>query len=225
PMKFEENQIYHIYNQGNNQRQVFFEEANYLFFLWKMRAYLHPFGDFISWCLMPNHFHWQFFVKKVVVPRHLLWKNIDSVEYQRRLKQYGKKAKPVDNHFKRKADRNELVDLNQAIGTLEQSYTSAINKQKKWSGSLFRKGCHAKDGFIPEFLTLMKHGREDPRFQLGNDYGFTCFQYIHQNAVAANLAVTITSYQWSSARDYAGLRRGTMCNLDRGRAILDFLPQ
>ncbi|MEM1327726.1 MAG: hypothetical protein AAGI23_17325 [Bacteroidota bacterium] len=57
-MDFYNNQLFHIYNQGNNSRQTFFEEENYRYFLWKMRAYLPLFGDLISWCLMPNHFHW-----------------------------------------------------------------------------------------------------------------------------------------------------------------------
>ncbi len=223
-MDFTENQIYHIFNQGNNQRKIFFEEENYLFFLWKMRTYLFPFGDFISWCLMPNHFHWQFYVKNVTVERSVFWENIDKVEYQRRVKKYGKKARLVENDFKRAAKGDSLVDLNEAIGTLERAYTNAINKQKKWSGSLFRKGCHAEDGFLSEFVTLMKNGREDPRFKLGNDYGFICLNYIHDNAKAANMVKVNTDYPWSSARDYAGLRNGTLCNLERGRQVLDFLP-
>ena len=223
-MKFIKNQTYHIYNQGNNQRQLFFEDENYLFFLWKMRAYLSPFGEFISWSLMPNHFHWQFYVRYVEIERKVYWANIDKVEHQRRLKKYGKKAQPVQNASKRLTKADSLVDLNEAIGTLEQSYSAAINRQKQWSGSLFKKGCQAKDGFIPEFITLMKNGREDPRFKLGNDYGFICLNYVHYNAVAANMVKEITDYTWSSAKDYAELRNGTLCNLERGRQILDFLP-
>ncbi len=223
-MNFIENQTYHIYNQGNNQRKIFFEEEHYLFFLWKMRAYLLPFGDFISWCLMSNHFHWQFYVKQVSIQRSVLWENIDRVEYQRRIKKYGKKAQPVKNNFKRRAKGDSLVDLNEAIGILEQAYSSAINKQKNWTGSLLRKGCNAKDGFIPEFITLMKNGREDPRFKLGRDYGFVCLNYVHDNAVKAKMVKVSTDYRWSSARDYAGLRNGTLCNLERGREILNFLP-
>ncbi|MEM9846547.1 MAG: hypothetical protein AAF847_01565 [Bacteroidota bacterium] len=80
-MKFYDNQLFHIYNRGNNRRQIFFSEENYLFFLWKMRAYLLPFGDLIAWSLMPNHFHWQFFVRSVYLDRELLFKQVDDIEW------------------------------------------------------------------------------------------------------------------------------------------------
>lgn len=68
-MNFYENQLVHIYDRGNNKRQTFFSDENYKFFSWKMRAYLLPFGDLITWCLMLNHFHWQFYVKQVKMKR------------------------------------------------------------------------------------------------------------------------------------------------------------
>jgi putative transposase len=56
-MKFEEDNLYHIYNRGNNKQQIFFNAENYLYFLYKMRAYLRPHCDILAYCLMPNHFH------------------------------------------------------------------------------------------------------------------------------------------------------------------------
>jgi putative transposase len=61
------NQLFHIYNQGNNSQTIFFHEENYHYFLWKMRAYLLPFGDLVAYCLMPTHFHWLFFIQKMKV--------------------------------------------------------------------------------------------------------------------------------------------------------------
>ena len=43
-MQFEQNVVYHIYNQGNNRKQIFFERSHYLLFLRKMRSYLLPYG-------------------------------------------------------------------------------------------------------------------------------------------------------------------------------------
>jgi len=159
-MKFYENQLFHIYNQGNNKQQVFFTNDNYLFYLWKMRAYLLPFGDFITWCLMPNHFHWQFYVRKVEIRRKELRLHSDKVEWQRRVKKFGKKAMPVDRKSHRTANENNLVSLNEAIGTLQKAYTDALNKEKGWTGSVFRKKCKAKDGWINEFVTLKKMGKK-----------------------------------------------------------------
>ena len=222
-MNFYKNQLFHIYNQGNNRQKVFFTEANYLFFLWKMRMYLLLFGDFIAWCLMPNHFHWQFFVKEIEIQRNVLWEHSDKVEFQRRRKKFGNKAMPVERKNHRTADQSSMISLNQAIGTLQKSYTDAINKEKGWTGSVFRKRCKAKDGWIDEFVTLEKNGKEDFRFMPGNDYGFHCFTYIHNNAQQADLVKQEVDYTWSSARDYAGLRKGTLCNLEMGRTLRDFI--
>lgn len=56
-MEFLENELYHIYNRGNNKQRIFFKSENYLFFLGKVRKYIQPHCDILAWCLMPNHFH------------------------------------------------------------------------------------------------------------------------------------------------------------------------
>ncbi len=56
-MKLYPENIYHIYNRGNNKQKIFFNRENYLFFLKKIREHLKPHLKFISYCLMPNHFH------------------------------------------------------------------------------------------------------------------------------------------------------------------------
>jgi len=222
-MKFYKNQLFHIYNQGNNQRQIFFSEEHRKFFLWKMRAYLLPFGDLVAWCLMSNHFHWQFYVREVSMERKRLWELADKVEWKRRVKKYGDKAQTVNRDWSRLDGKNKTIDLNESIGILQRSYSRAINKEKGWSGSLFKEECQAKDGWIDEFVTLKKNGKEDYRFIPGNDYGFHCFNYVHNNAVEAKIVKEAIDYEWSSAKDYAGLRNGTLCNLEMGRQLRDFM--
>lgn len=56
-MEFSDNELYHIYNRGNNQQQIFFNSENYIYFLRKVRKFLLPHCDILSYCLMPNHFH------------------------------------------------------------------------------------------------------------------------------------------------------------------------
>jgi putative transposase len=55
-MKFQPNGIYHVYNQGNNQQQLFFTDADYVKFLELYESYISPYTDTIAWCLIPNHF-------------------------------------------------------------------------------------------------------------------------------------------------------------------------
>ena len=66
-MDFEKNLIYHVYNQGNNKAPIFFQDKNYLFFLKKTRVLLLPYLDFLSYCLMPNHFHFLVCVKETTL--------------------------------------------------------------------------------------------------------------------------------------------------------------
>jgi putative transposase len=56
-MQLIENNIYHVYNRGNNKRQIFFSRDNYLYFLKTVHKTIATCSDILAWCLMPNHFH------------------------------------------------------------------------------------------------------------------------------------------------------------------------
>ena len=186
-MKFEPNITYHIFNQGNNQRKIFFERADYLFFLKKMRKHLLPFGDMLCYCLMPNHFHWLIQIRYVELPMS----NLD------------------ENH-----PRPELTrSLNHSIGILLRSYTRSINKKYNWSGSLFRNDTKAKEGIIHDFITVYSRHWNKP------DYIAYCFNYIHQNPVKAKLVKSSELWEFSSALDYTGIRKGTLCNQQLAREM------
>ena len=215
-MRFYENQLFHIYNQGNNKQPIFFSDENYIFFLWKMRAHLPLFGDLISYCLMPNHFHWQFYVRKVEVKRSELRAWIDKIEILRRRKTYGRNA-IILNKNNRKADKESFITLNDSIGNLQRAYTRAVNKEQERTGSLFQKNCKTKDGW--EDGTHTKD--TDFRFSKGNNYLNLCLSYIHNNPRKAGLVENNTDWIYSSAKDYEGLRNGTLCNLKLGREMLN----
>ena len=52
-------QLYHIYNQGNNGEVIFKERNDYLEFLRRFRERVSFHCEVISYCLMPNHFHFM----------------------------------------------------------------------------------------------------------------------------------------------------------------------
>jgi len=64
-VQFVKGYLYHIYNQGNNKQNIFFFKENYLFFLRKIRTFILPYADILSWCLTPNHFHLMVLVNEV----------------------------------------------------------------------------------------------------------------------------------------------------------------
>ena len=55
---FVQDEFYHIYNRGNEAKDIFLEQENYLFFLRRLASYLEKTQILlICYCLMPNHFH------------------------------------------------------------------------------------------------------------------------------------------------------------------------
>lgn len=192
-MPFESNRVYHIFNQGNNKQNIFFLEKNYLYFLQKMRQYISPHVDFIAYCLMPNHFHWLVRTKDSACANSKLVRAKSMLEEAENLK------------------ITRQQNLSAAIGTLLSAYTKAINNQEKRTGSLFRSKTKYKDGWIDGFVSTEGKNKE-LIFNDGNEYLLRCFEYIHNNPVKAGLVIKHTDWDYSSAKDYEGLRNGTLCN-------------
>ena len=191
-MDFERGYIYHIYNQGNNRRKIFFNRENYLFFLKKIKTFVSPYADILAWCLMPNHFHLMVLVREVELPV-----NIDTMTQSHRI-------------------NSKSRTFNNSIAIMLRSYTRAINKQQKLSGSLFKAHSKAEcvncpNGITPSFIT--RNGITE--IQVNNperEYPQVLFNYIHQNPVKANLVEKASDWEFSSACDYAGLRNGKLVN-------------
>ncbi len=56
-MVIQKDQLYHIYNQGNNRDIIFKEDDDYFEFLHRFKKNVNPYCQVVSYCLMPNHFH------------------------------------------------------------------------------------------------------------------------------------------------------------------------
>ncbi len=159
-MKLQPESLYHIYNRGNNQQRIFLEEKNYAFFLRKAQNEFADQLDFLTYCLMPNHFHFLVYTKP----------EFDSLMFTN------------------------------ALRTLLSSYTRALQKQEKFTGSLFQQNSKAKE------LTT-------------NEYAASCFHYIHQNPYRARLTNKIEDWPYHSFNEY-WKDSGGICNIKLGRSIL-----
>ena len=84
------------------------------------------------------------------------------------------------------------------------SYTQAINKERNRTGSLFQQNSKIKP------LNDIFHGKISKPSNIGHDY--YCFHYIHNNPVDANLVIKNEDWEFSSYRDYLGLRNGSLIN-------------
>jgi putative transposase len=98
-----------------------------------------------------------------------------------------------------KEKETHMQELSKIIGKTLSSYTQAINNELNRSGNLFQKKTKAKcliDKKMPQ------------------DYLATCIHYIHNNAYAAALVGSPFDWSFCSLKDYAGLRNGTLCNME-----------
>ncbi|MBI3220294.1 MAG: transposase [Bacteroidetes bacterium] len=94
---------------------------------------------------------------------------------------------------------NKQQILTRKIGTVQSSYTQAINKQENKTGSIFQQKAKSK------LVTL------DP---------ITTFHYIHQNPVRANLTKKMEDWEFSSFNEYYQ-EESSICNTDLAQKILD----
>lgn len=217
-MILERNQIYHIYNQGNNKQKIFFREDNYLFFLKKMRHHLLPYADIMAWCLMPNHFHWMIYVREV----EACYKSGDAytsggATLSRTPTNTSGGA--TSSRTPTSGEEEKIIGLNHSIGILLASYTRAIQKQEGTSGSLFRDKTKAEcvtkfDGITPSFYNS-NHGTYINIPNPEKEYPQICFWYIHDNPVKAKLVSKVDDWEFSSYRDICGLRNGKLINKER----------
>ena len=59
------NELYHVYNRGNNKETIFFSDRNYKHFLRLFNKYLKEYAKLYAHCLMPNHFHLLIRIKDI----------------------------------------------------------------------------------------------------------------------------------------------------------------
>lgn len=62
---FEPDKMYHVYNHGNGNENIFRSDENYYYFLKKYAQYVHPVAETFAYCLMPNHFHFLIRIRPV----------------------------------------------------------------------------------------------------------------------------------------------------------------
>jgi putative transposase len=199
-MNFETGHLYHIYNQGNNRQNIFFNSENYRFFLKKIGTHIIPFADILAWCLMPNHFHLMVHVNEIEVDERLIAKSGSDFK------------SPPDLHERK-------MSLNKSIGIMLASYTRAINKQQNWSGSLFRKETKAicltlSNGISPASclfsgITCINNLRSE------KEYPNICFNYILNNPVKAGLVKKHEDWEFSSYFAVSGSRNDSLINSNR----------
>ena len=181
---FEEGHLYHVFNQGNNSRKVFFTSNNYNFFLRNLQRYLSPHASIIAWCLIHNQFD-------------LLIK--------------------VDHLFN---SSNRI--LNDSIGVLLRSYSRSINRQQRFTGSLFQQGTKAlclDDSTESAYSFYFSKAAINPDIIFDIDLIAYCMRYIHFRPVRAGLAYEVTDWPYSSFGTYFNSKTDSLLSINQGIEI------
>ena len=204
-MEFIKGELFHIYNRGNNSDKVFYSRRNYLFFIEKMNTYISPYADILAWCLMPNHFHFMVSVNEVelMLPNGL--NHVEIIDPLTGTERVGIKTRT----------------FNQSIGIMLRSYTNAIHNQEGRTGALFQEETKAiiltdNISYIPSYFTSAFGTIITAYLDDDMSYAERCFHYIHQNPVSSHMVKKAEDWEFSSYRDYAGLRNGKLVNKEKG---------
>jgi putative transposase len=197
------NQYYHVYNRGNNGKQIFFQERNYDFFLKRYAKYMNGYWNIFAYALLPNHFHLLIQVKKgaeLVEKAKVDLKKVDKNFLLRFLPKSLDVSWQIENLTNRDYLNNEnyneyfgqgdyksfCYELVEWIATepfrrFMMSYAKAINKQEERHGSLFQKKFRRK--YLSTQLDCMQ-----------------LTKYIHRNPIHHEIALQLDDYNWTSYR-------------------------
>ncbi len=123
---FKPNTVFHVYNHGNAEDNIFREDENYYYFLKRYAHYIYHLAETFAFCLLPNHFHFMVKVRS----------EIELAEY-----------------FKREGkDKKDLIGFNPPTGGLVSkqfsnflnSYTKSFNNRYGRKGRLFMENLNRK---------------------------------------------------------------------------------
>jgi len=194
--KMEADKFYHVYNRGNNKENLFYKTENYEFFLRRYDEYFSAFLNMYSFCLLRNHFHLLVQVKSDEEVQfgfeQLKAKSSERVSFLIGEVKPFEKVSPLKTYTTPEIISKRFHDF-------FTSYSIAINKQQKRSGSLF--------------LKPFKRVHVD-----SNRYFSVLLFYIHANPQIHGIYDDIRKYPWSS---YIGIISNKPTKLKR-KEILEW---
>ncbi len=149
---------YHIYNRGINSGTIFFQERNYNYFLSLLKKYTLDYVEVLAYCLLPNHFHLLVKIKETII---VTTNNGEIINDEAKVGEF------VSEQFRR----------------MFISYSQAINRQEKRTGSLF----------IRNFKRILLEDDDHLKY---------LFFYIHYNPAKHGISNNFKEYKFSSYEAY-----------------------
>jgi putative transposase len=143
-------EYYHLYNRGVNRQSIFFCDANWSYFLKRLREYCQPeWIDIITYCLMPNHYHLLVYLKINELSAQIM--HPFTVAYTKAINRQQKRIGPLfQGPFQaKKIDRNEyLTHLSRYIH-LNPVSAGFVEHPAQWAFSSYRDYIGLRNGSLP----------------------------------------------------------------------------
>ncbi len=128
--------LYHVYNHGNSDDNIFRCDENFYYFLMKYNQYITPIADTFAYCLMPNHFHFALRIKE-----------------EKHLREVYKTKLVADPQ----GFTNLAGFISRTFGNFLNAYAKAYNKKYDRRGSLFLDNINRKKVEDESYFTQLIH--------------------------------------------------------------------
>lgn len=152
-----EGNYYHVFNRGVDHQTIFKNNENYLFLLKRITQFLPDYPvTLIAYCLMPNHYHFLFYIKKDAGLGPFLQRLFNSYT-QAFNRQQGRTGTLFEGRAKsRLIDRNNF--LLHIVRYIHMNPVSAglTHKPEDWPFSNYREFIGMRNGpfFNADFLRI-----------------------------------------------------------------------
>jgi putative transposase len=155
-------EIYHVYNQGNNRETIFLGDNDYIDFLLLFRKFVLPHCKVLAYCLTPNHFHFEIYATEESAKIKKIG-NINSTELSNgfRLLQsnyaqaFNKKHNKTGSLFRQKTKAKGMSDGSTNYGYIAFHYThqnpfkaNLVSKLEDWKYSSFPDYAGMRNGSL-----------------------------------------------------------------------------
>jgi putative transposase len=121
---------YHLYNHAVGSDNLFDNDNDYSYFLKKMKEHIVPVSNVLSYCLLPNHFH--FIIQN---------KNEDEIE------RFLNHKMGMEKFEKQKVSNEYFLSeqISKSYSNLFNTYSKHYNYVKKRNGTLFKRNFRRKE--------------------------------------------------------------------------------
>ena len=181
--------FYHIFNRGPNRQNLFYIESNYQYFLQLLHKFLSGYLHFLSYCLLPNHFHFVIKVYDELDLEFLVSKENRSLHKERFFNS------EKDRYLKDESKIGKLVV--RQLKRLFITYSMAINKQERRVGNLFEpkyKRIEITEQDYLEYAIFYTHYNPEKHGYVNN---FRTYKYSSYKALSSELKTNLDrKYVW-----------------------------